>query len=103
MPAYNTDLNEKILVFLNRAQTRIGKTSDLIAHSVENGLRPENYFNEMETAYYLFVFVKCLDSNENDWTDKEIERFIDIWTAKARLNEVPYFSHGNFNQRIQFV
>ena len=100
--AYTSAVNTKILQFLNRAQTRIAITASLIADKVSEDARYETYKDEAETAYGLLSFVRSLDNNFNNWTEAEIIQFMDKWNAKANLNQVAYFDHGNFNQRITF-
>jgi len=100
--AYTSATNTKILQFLNRAQTRIGITASLIADKVSEDARYETYKDEVETSYGLLSFVRSLDNNFNDWTEAEIIQFMDKWNAKANLNAVAYFDHGNFNNRITF-
>lgn len=100
--AYTDPVNTKILTFLNRAQTKIGEVCILVADKVSEEARYETYKDEAETAYGLLSFIRSLDNNFNDWTEAEIVQFIDKWNAKANLNSVPYFNHGNFNQRITF-
>lgn len=100
--AYTSATNTKILEFLNRAQTKIGLVSILVADKVSEDARYETWKDEVEMAYGLLSFIRSLDNNFNDWTELEIIKFIDIWNAKANLNSVPYFDHGNFNQRITF-
>jgi hypothetical protein len=101
--AYTSATNTEILTFLNRAQTKIGLVSILVADKVSEDARYETYKDQAEIAYGLLSFVRSLDNNFNDWTEAEIIQFIDKWTAKANLNSVPYFDHGNFNQRITFT
>lgn len=100
--AYSDPVNTKILTFLNRAQTKIGQVSILVANKVSEDARYETYKDEAETAYGLISFTKSLDNNFNDWTEAEIVKFIDIWTAKANLNAVPYFEHSSYNLNIVF-
>lgn len=100
---YSEPVNTKILEFLNRAQTKIGLVSILIADKVSEDARYETYRDEVEIAYGLLSFVRSLDNNFNDWTELEIIQFIDKWNAKANLNSVPYFDHNPFNERLSFT
>lgn len=101
--AYTDSTNTKILTFLNRAQTKIGQVSIIVADKVSEEARYETYKDEAEIAYGLLSFIRSLDNNFNDWTEAEIVTFMDKWTAKANLNLVPFYDHGNFNQRITFT
>lgn len=101
--AYTSATNTKILTFLNRAQTKIGQVSILVADKVSEEAPYETYKDEAQTAYGLLSFVRALDNLHNDWTEAEIINYIDKWTAKANLNSVPYFDHGSFNNRITFT
>lgn len=103
MPPYSDAVNTEILTFLNRAQTKIGEVSVIVADKVSEDARYETYKDEAETAYFLLSFIRSLDNNFNDWTEAEIVQFIDKWTAKANLNQVAYYDHGNFNLRITFT
>lgn len=99
---YTSATNTKILEFLNRAQTKIGLVSILVANKVSEDARYETYKDEVEIAYGLLSFCRSLDNNFNDWTEAEIIQFIDKWTAKANLNSVPYFEHSELNLNVQF-
>ncbi len=101
--AYSTPTNDKILEFLNRAQTKIGEVSVIVANKVSEDSRYETYKDELETAYGLLSFVSSLDNVFNDWTEDEIIKYIDKWNADANLNAVAFFDHGNFNTRITFT
>ncbi len=100
--AYTDPTNTKILTFLNRAQTKIGEVSILVAEKVSNEARYETYKDEAEIAYGLISFIRSIDNNFNNWTEAEIVQYIDKWTAKANLNAVPYFEHSSFNLNIVF-
>ncbi len=100
---YTSATNDEILNFLNRAQTKIGEVSILVADKVSEDARFETYRDEVEMAYGLLSFIRSLDNNFNDWTEAEIIQFIDKWTAKANLNDVPFYDHANFNERVTFT
>ena len=97
---YSSDLNTKILTFLNRAQSKIAQTAKLIANKVSEGTPYQTYKDEVETAEGLASFVESLDNVFNDWTELEISQFIDKWTAKANLNSIAYVEHDTFNTRF---
>ncbi len=101
--AYTTDTNNKILFFLNKAQTKIGIVSVLVADKVSEDSRFESYRDELEIAYGLLSFIRSLDNIFNNWTESEIINYIDKWTAKANLNPLPYIIHTPFNNRICFT
>lgn len=98
--AYTTDTNTKITTFINRAQTRIGDTSTVIASRIAKGSRRESFRDKSEEAFLLDAFVRSLDNNFNTWTELEIVQLIDVWTAKAKLNALPYFTHSEYNLNI---
>ena len=97
---YTTDTNAKITNFINRAQTRMGETSTLIAKSVSKNRRKEGYQEKADEAFLLDCFVRALDNTFNAWTELEIVQCVDMWTARANLNSVPYFSHQAYNLNI---
>lgn len=102
--AYLTDTNNKILVFVNRAQTKIAAVSVLLADRISEDSRFETYRDEVELAYGLLSFIRSLDNMFNVWTEPEIIKYIDKWTAKANLNGLPYMDHSAFfNNRIIFT
>lgn len=99
---YTQDTNSKIVDFINRAQTKIGQTSVLVANKVSKKARRESYEEEAVLAFQLDSFVFSLDNQFNTWTEAEIVRCIEGWNAKAKLTEVPYFEHEEFNLNIRF-
>jgi len=99
--SYSSATTTIIADFLNRAQTKIGQVSILVADRVSEGARYETTRDEVEIAYGLLSFVRSLDNNFNDWTEAEIIQYIDKWTAKANLNDVPYFDHSSYNLNIR--
>ncbi len=100
---YSTDTNNKILAFINRAQTKIANVSVLVGDKISEESRYETYKDELETAYGLLSFIRSLDNIFNDWTESEIIQYIDKWNAKANLNALPYTEHTAFNTRITFT
>lgn len=102
--AYTTDTNNKIVEFINRAQTLIGETSTIIASRVSKGARRETYHQQSETGYFLDAFIASLDNQFNNWTEEEIVKCIDMWSNAVKLNnDKPYFTHETYNIRITFV
>lgn len=99
--AYSTDTNNKILNFINRAQTRIGETSTIIAAKVAKGSRRESFTDKSDEAFLLDCFIRSVDNTFNDWTELQICQYIDMWTARANLNLLPYFSHQEYNANIR--
>ncbi len=98
--AYTTDTNDKIVKFINRAQTRIGDTSTIIAKKISKKSRRESYQDESDEAFLLDAFVRSLDNTFNTWTELQIVQYIDMWTARAKLNNLPYFTHQLYNFNI---
>lgn len=98
--AYTTDTNNKIIEFINRAQTRIGVISTTIAKKSAKSSRRESYEEESRLGYFLDCFVRSLDNNFNTWTENEIVQYIDMWTARAKLSSLPYFDHVQYNLNI---
>mgnify|MGYP007071564775 CR=1 FL=1 len=99
---YTTDTNTKITEFINRAQTRIGESSTVIAERISKGSRRESFQQKSEEAFLLDAFVRSLDNTFNDWTELQIVQYIDFWTARAKLNELPYFTHSEYNLNVTF-
>ena len=100
--AYPADLNDKIVTFINRAQTKLGLLSISISDKFSRGAKYEVYRAESELGFELDCFVRSLDNDFNNWTNKEIETYIENWNAKANLNQVPYFEHTRYNLNIEF-
>lgn len=100
---YSSDINSKIVTFINRAQTKLGSISTTIAKKVSKDARYESYRDDAELGYQLDSFVKALDNNWNNWTEHEIEECIEMWNAKASLNNFPYFTHTQYNYNIKFT
>ena len=101
--AYTTNTNNRILDFINKAQTKIGRTSILVSDKVSEDSRYETYRDELDIAYGLLSFIRSLDNIFNDWTEPEIIKYMDKWTAKANLNPIPYINRTFFNNRISFI
>lgn len=78
----------------------MGETSTLIAKSVSKNRRKEGYQEKADEAFLLDCFVRALDNTFNAWTELEIVQCVDMWTARANLNSVPYFSHQAYNLNI---
>mgnify|MGYP001593196506 CR=1 FL=1 len=101
---YTTDTNNKILEFINRAQSRIAVTSTLISNRVARGSRRDSFGEESEAMFMLSSYIKSLDNRHNDWTEDEIVRGIEMWSNAVSLtSEQPFFEHEKFNLRIRFI
>jgi hypothetical protein len=99
---YTTDTNTEIVNFLSRAQSHIGAVAKSVAKHVSKRRPVDSYINEMKQAYQLDCFIEALDNNYNDWTEKEIVRYIHFWDSKCKLRQYPYVQRGRFNVNINF-
>jgi hypothetical protein len=99
---YPTDLNNKIVEFINRAQTKLGELSTFVSGKISKGSPLATYQAQSRLGFELDCFVRALDNNWNSWTNKEIETYIELWNAKANLNQVPYFTHTSYNLNIRY-
>ena len=100
--AYPADLNDKIVVFINRAQTKLGVLSEDIANKVSRNARLEAYRDQSQMGFELDCFIRSLDNNFNNWTNKEVETYIELWNAKANLTHLPYFTHEAYNLNVVY-
>jgi hypothetical protein len=101
--AYTTDTNNKVTEFINRAQTKIGEISTLIASKVAKGTRKESYQEDSELGFFLDSFIRSLDNNFNTWTESEVVQCVEMWTTRAGLGaDQPYFEHEQYNLNILF-
>ena len=100
--AYPADLNDKIVVFINRAQTKLGVLSEDIANKVSRNARLEAYRDLSQLGFELDCFIRSLDNNFNNWTSKEVETYIELWNSKANLTHLPYFTHEAYNLNVVY-
>jgi len=98
--AYTTDTQNEIQIFLSRAQSYLGEKSSDIAHKVANQKPIASYIDDLKQAYMLDSFIKALDNDLNDWTEKEIVQYIDFWDSKLRLTKYPYVQRSAYNLNV---
>ena len=100
---YTSDTNDRILEFINRAQSRFALTATAISSRVARGSRRESFAEESESMYMLNSFIRSLDNVHNDWSEDEIVRGIDMWSNQVSLSsDQPFFEHEKFNLNIVF-
>jgi hypothetical protein len=99
---YTTDVNEEIVNFLSRAQTKLAELSKVVAEKVDKRRPYLSYSAEVDLGYELDCFIRALDNNYNDWTEAEIIRYIHFWDNRAKVTNYPYVQRERFNVNINF-
>lgn len=93
-------LQDKIQVFLNRAQSKI---CELALDSAKDLSEAYLNSNAITLSIELMDVVEALQDEVLDWTDKELESIIDHYTWKARLNDIALLVFEDKQQTIIVV
>lgn len=101
--AYTTDTNNEIVTFLNRAQSYLGETATSVSKKVAARKPGSSYIDDLKLAYMLDSFIKSLDNDQNDWTEKEIVQYIQYWDAKLNLRQYPFVQRSAYNLNVSFT
>lgn len=83
--------NEKILLFLNKAQNKIAELSSIIVE--RGGDDNDNLLLLLE----LSDFIENLDSKYCTWIEEDIIKWISEYNYRANLNAIPYIEITGFN------
>lgn len=99
--AYTTDTNTEITEFFSRAQTWLGEKSIEVSKKVANKKPVSTYLEDIKLGFLVDAFIRALDNQQNDWTEKEIVQYIHFWDAKLGLRKYPYIQRTAYNLNIQ--
>ena len=90
-------LQDKIDIFINKAQTKITELSLKVAEDLYEGYGDDTH---AVLANELSDVISSLQSEQLDWSDYEIELALDYYNYKAELSDIALINYADIITRI---
>ena len=98
---YSNETQLEIANFMNKAQTKIGELATIHAERIYNTKKVTP--SEVQLSEDLSDFMMAIDNFYNDWSEKQIIQYIDLWSNRAELDKIAYVEReSTYNININY-